>query len=74
MTLVSTIFGALPLILASGPGAEARSAVGWVVFGGMGLATIFTLYLTPLVYLGLAGFAKPRSVAGDRLQQELDAS
>ena len=74
MTLVSTIFGALPLILASGPGAEARSAVGWVVFGGMGLATVFTLYLTPLVYLGLAGFAKPRSVAGDRLQQELDAS
>jgi multidrug efflux pump subunit AcrB len=74
MTLVSTIFGALPLILASGPGAEARSAVGWVVFGGMGLATVFTLYLTPLVYLGLAGFAKPRSVAGDRLRQELDAS
>ncbi|MGI9315293.1 MAG: efflux RND transporter permease subunit, partial [Luminiphilus sp.] len=38
MTLVSTILGALPLILASGPGSEARSAVGWVVFGGMGLA------------------------------------
>ena len=39
MTLVSTILGALPLILASGPGSEARSAVGWVVFGGVGLAT-----------------------------------
>ena len=33
MTLVSTVLGALPLILASGPGSEARSAVGWVVFG-----------------------------------------
>jgi len=73
MTLVSTIFGALPLILASGPGAEARSAVGWVVFGGMGLATVFTLYLTPLVYLGLAGFAKPRSRAGTQLLEELDS-
>ncbi len=48
MTLVSTILGALPLILATGPGSEARSAVGWVVFGGMGLATAFTLYLTPV--------------------------
>ena len=64
MTLVSTILGALPLILASGPGSEARSAVGWVVFGGMGLATAFTLYLTPVVYLGIARFAKARSAAG----------
>jgi len=71
MTLVSTILGALPLILASGPGAEARSAVGWVVFGGMGLATIFTLYLTPVAYLGIARFASARSSAADTLEQEL---
>ncbi|MDG2460976.1 MAG: efflux RND transporter permease subunit [Luminiphilus sp.] len=71
MTLVSTILGALPLILASGPGSEARSAVGWVVFGGMGLATAFTLYLTPVAYLGIARFAKARSTAGQQLKQEL---
>ena len=71
MTLVSTILGALPLILASGPGAEARSAVGWVVFGGMGLATIFTLYLTPVAYLGIARFASARSSAADTLEEEL---
>ncbi|MDA9711730.1 efflux RND transporter permease subunit [Luminiphilus sp.] len=70
MTLVSTIFGALPLILASGPGSEARSAVGWVVFGGMGLATVFTLYLTPIAYLGIARFAKARATAGQRLDEE----
>ncbi len=70
MTLVSTILGALPLILASGPGSEARSAVGWVVFGGMGLATVFTLYLTPVAYLGIARFAKARSSAGQRLDKE----
>ena len=70
MTLVSTIFGALPLILSSGPGSEARSAVGWVVFGGMGLATAFTLYLTPVVYLAIARFAKARAASGDQLDQE----
>jgi hydrophobe/amphiphile efflux-1 (HAE1) family protein len=71
MTLVSTVLGALPLILASGPGSEARSAVGWVVFGGMGLATVFTLYLTPVVYLGIARFAKARAASGKQLHQEL---
>ncbi|MEL0306075.1 MAG: efflux RND transporter permease subunit, partial [Halieaceae bacterium] len=70
MTLVSTIFGALPLILSSGPGSEARAAVGWVVFGGMGLATAFTLYLTPVVYLGLARFTNARATAGDQLDRE----
>ena len=71
MTLISTILGALPLILASGPGSEARAAVGWVVFGGMGLATVFTLYLTPLAYLGIARFATARAAAGERLAQEM---
>ena len=71
MTLVSTVLGALPLILASGPGSEARSAVGWVVFGGMGLATVFTLYLTPVAYLGIARFARARAASGKRLRQEL---
>ncbi|MEQ9043293.1 MAG: efflux RND transporter permease subunit, partial [Sneathiellaceae bacterium] len=36
MTMLSTVFGGLPLILASGPGAESRSAIGWVIFGGLG--------------------------------------
>ncbi|MEL7044384.1 MAG: efflux RND transporter permease subunit [Pseudomonadota bacterium] len=71
MTLVSTILGALPLILSSGPGAEARSAVGWVVFGGLGLAALFTLYLTPVAYLGIAGLARPRSAAAVSLDEEL---
>ena len=71
MTLVSTVLGALPLILASGPGSEARSAVGWVVFGGMGRATFFTLYLTPVAYLGIARFAKARAASGKQLHQEL---
>ncbi|MEC8179257.1 MAG: efflux RND transporter permease subunit, partial [Pseudomonadota bacterium] len=72
MTLVSTVLGALPLILASGPGAEARHAIGWVVFGGLGLTAVFTLFLTPLLYLGIARLASPRADAAQRLDAELD--
>jgi hydrophobe/amphiphile efflux-1 (HAE1) family protein len=71
MTLMSTVLGALPLIIATGPGAEARAAVGWVVFGGLGLATFFTLFLTPVVYLGVARLAKPRASAKQKLDAEL---
>ncbi|MFC6632411.1 efflux RND transporter permease subunit [Microbulbifer taiwanensis] len=74
MTMLSTVLGGLPLILSSGPGAEARSAIGWVMFGGLGLAALFTLYLTPVVYLGLGRFHKPRSVESDRLDEELRAA
>jgi hydrophobe/amphiphile efflux-1 (HAE1) family protein len=72
MTLVSTILGGLPLILSSGAGAEARNSIGWVVFGGLGLATVFTLYLTPVLYLWLARFTKPRADESARLARELD--
>ena len=71
MTMVSTVLGGLPLILSGGPGGEARAAIGWVVFGGLGLAALFTLYLTPVTYLGLARFVKPRAAEGVRLAREL---
>lgn len=71
MTMVSTILGGLPLILSHGPGAEARMAIGWVVFGGLGLAAIFTLYLTPVVYLGLARLSPARASSAGKLEQEL---
>lgn len=71
MTLISTILGGLPLILSSGAGAEARNSIGWVVFGGLGLATLFTLYLTPVLYLWLARFTKPRADESARLENEM---
>ena len=74
MTLISTVLGALPLILSSGPGSEAREAVGWVVFGGLGLTAIFTLFLTPVIYLALARFSKPRADARLQLERELGAA
>ncbi len=72
MTMIATILGGLPLILGSGAGAEARAAIGWVVFGGLGLAALFTLYLTPGLYILLARFAKPRSASMAALDAELD--
>jgi hydrophobic/amphiphilic exporter-1 (mainly G- bacteria), HAE1 family len=74
MTMSSTVLGALPLVLGSGPGAESRAAIGWVIFGGLSLAAVFTLFLTPVVYLGVARFAQPRVRQGERLAQELKAA
>jgi hydrophobe/amphiphile efflux-1 (HAE1) family protein len=72
MTLVSTVLGALPLILGTGAGAEARSSIGWVVFGGLALAAVFTLYLTPVLYSLLAPLSKARVAETSRLEDELD--
>ena len=71
MTMLSTVLGALPLILSSGAGAEARHAIGWIVFGGLGIATVFTLVLIPVIYSLLAPLAPPRAHAGVRLDREL---
>ncbi|TFG40338.1 MAG: efflux RND transporter permease subunit, partial [Chromatiales bacterium] len=72
MTMISTVLGGLPLILGSGAGSEARHAIGWVVFGGLGLSAMFTLYLTPPLYLLFARFSKPRVAASNRLSEELE--
>ena len=71
MTLISTVVGAVPLIIASGAGAEARQSIGWVIFGGLGLAGLFTLFLTPVIYLLIAQFSKPQTQDLSRLREEL---
>ncbi|MFT6703151.1 MAG: hydrophobe/amphiphile efflux-1 (HAE1) family protein, partial [Pseudomonadales bacterium] len=74
MTLMSTILGGLPLILSTGAGAEARNSIGWVVFGGLGIAVVFTLFLTPVLYKLIARFSKPRADESDQLESELAAA
>ncbi|QYK39848.1 MAG: efflux RND transporter permease subunit [Paracoccaceae bacterium] len=73
MTMASTVLGGLPLVYASGAGAEARVALGWIIVGGLGLATVATLYLTPVVYRLLAGLSRPRAAEAARLDHELAA-
>ncbi len=54
MTTAAMVLGAIPLALASGAGAEARSAIGWVIVGGMSIGTLFTLLIVPSFYLMIA--------------------
>ncbi|HYD17950.1 MAG TPA: efflux RND transporter permease subunit, partial [Patescibacteria group bacterium] len=54
MTTGAMVLGALPLALATGAGAESRQQIGWVIIGGMGIGTIFTLFVVPVVYSLLA--------------------
>jgi multidrug efflux pump len=60
MTSLAFVMGVLPLVLATGAGAEMRSAMGVAVFAGMIGVTAFGLFLTPVFYVAL------RRLAGDR--------
>ncbi|MDX2257854.1 MAG: efflux RND transporter permease subunit [Hyphomicrobiaceae bacterium] len=71
MTMVSTVLGALPLVIATGAGAESRLALGWVIIGGLGFATIFTLFVTPVAYRIMAPWSKPRADETKRLLHEM---
>jgi len=72
MTMIATVLGGVPLVLAQGAGAEARIALGWVIVGGLGFATLVTLYITPVAYLLLARFSKPHAQEEARLKTELE--
>jgi HAE1 family hydrophobic/amphiphilic exporter-1 len=63
MTAFSFILGILPLILASGSGAEARKVMGMALLGGMGVATVLGVLLYPMLFVlvgKLAGYEKKR--------------
>jgi HAE1 family hydrophobic/amphiphilic exporter-1 len=72
MTMICTVLGGMPLVLASGAGAEARIALGWVIVGGLGMATVSTLFLTPVAYLLLGRFITPKVHEEQRLKRELE--
>jgi multidrug efflux pump len=54
MTTGAMVLGAFPLALATGPGAESRHQIGWVIVGGMLVGTLFTLFVVPTAYTLLA--------------------
>ena len=54
MTGFTTLFSALPLVLASGPGAESRAVIGMVIFAGVLFSVFMTLFIVPTAYYYLA--------------------
>jgi len=51
MTAISSLFGFMPLVFASGAGARSQTSLGAVVFGGLLIATILSLFVVPVFYV-----------------------
>lgn len=73
MTGLTTIVGAIPLILSSGAGAETRISIGIVILAGVMAATLFTLFIVPVAYSLLARkTGSPKAVERDLEKQLSD--
>ncbi len=71
MTSAATIFGHLPLVLATGPGSAARNSIGTVLVAGMSVGTLFTLFVVPVFYSLIAAEHRPSTEeASERLVLE----
>jgi HAE1 family hydrophobic/amphiphilic exporter-1 len=60
MTAFAFILGVVPLVIATGPGAEMRQALGTAVFSGMLGVTLFGLFLTPVFYVVVRDLSRRR--------------
>ncbi|NCB09328.1 MAG: efflux RND transporter permease subunit, partial [Bacteroidia bacterium] len=58
MTNLALIFGLLPLALSSGPGAEWKSGIGWVLIGGLTSSMFLSLIIIPVIYVMVSGMLK----------------
>ena len=73
MTSIATMVGALPLVLAGGPGSASRATIGVVVVFGVGFSTLLSLFVVPAFYALLAPYTRsPEAVAHEL--KELEAT
>jgi multidrug efflux pump len=73
MTSAAMLFGQLPLLLVSGPGAAARNSIGIVLVAGMVVGTLFTLFIVPVFYSLLAAEHRPSGRTDDETQTPMQA-
>ena len=73
MTSVATVIGALPLVLAGGPGSASRSTIGVVVIFGVAFSTLLSLFVVPAFYLRLARYTRsPEAIKHELAEMEAD--
>lgn len=71
MTSAAMVFGQLPLVLVSGPGAAARNSIGTILVAGMIVGTLFTLFVVPVFYSLIASEHRPSEAKGDTEANDL---
>ncbi|CCB85142.1 putative uncharacterized protein [Parachlamydia acanthamoebae UV-7] len=71
MTALSTAIGALPLVIATGAGAESRISIGVVVFVGVFFSTFLTLYIVPAFYVWMAHHTSSPETTAKELNRQL---
>jgi multidrug efflux pump len=72
MTTAAMVFGVVPLVIASGAGAAGRQAMGLVIFTGMSIGTLFTLFVVPAFYLLLGADHHRRSQASEDADEAIE--
>lgn len=73
MTALTTAIGSLPLIFSSGAGAETRLVIGTVILSGVIVATVFTLFMVPVMYRLWARHTASPKATGVQLENQLAA-
>lgn len=71
MTAITTMAGAIPLVVSSGPGAESRLVIGTVIMAGIASATLLTLFIVPVAYDLLARRTGSPQTIRHQLEREL---
>jgi hypothetical protein len=61
MTTAAMVIGVVPLLIAAGAGAKSRFDIGLVISAGMTIGTMFTLFITPVVYTYIAADRRPKA-------------